>query len=73
MTIDEIMARYRPLLSQVPGIVAVPQNPPPIRIESQFSRAQYQFAMQSPDTRHNGAVFGLLADSFAWDKGAKGS
>jgi len=30
-------------------------------------------SMQSPDTRHNGAVFGLLADSFAWDKGAKSS
>lgn len=30
-------------------------------------------SMQSPDTRHNAPVFGLLADSFAWDKGSKGS
>lgn len=30
-------------------------------------------SMQSPDTRHNAPVFGLLADSFTWDKSGKGS
>jgi len=29
-------------------------------------------SLQSPDTRHNAPVYGLLADSFAWDKGTTG-
>ena len=26
------------------------QNPPPIRLEATLAKAQYQFALQSPDT-----------------------
>lgn len=30
-------------------------------------------SFQSPDTRHNGPVYSLLADSFTWDKGTGGT
>jgi HAE1 family hydrophobic/amphiphilic exporter-1 len=47
---DQIIQRLRPKVMQVPGIMMFLQNPPPIRLEAQVSKAQYQYTMQSPDT-----------------------
>ena len=47
---DQIIQRLRPKVMQVPGIMMFLQNPPPIRLEASLSKAQYQFALQSPDT-----------------------
>jgi len=47
---DQIIQRLRPQLSGIPGIRIYLQNPPPIRLESTSSKAQYQFVLQSPDT-----------------------
>lgn len=47
---DQIIQRLRPKVLSVPGIVMFLQNPPPIRLEATFSKAQYQFVLQSPDT-----------------------
>ena len=50
-TVDQIIQRLRPKLLQVPGILAFPQNPPPIRLGGQLTQAQYQFTMQASDTK----------------------
>ena len=47
----ELVQQVRPVLSQVPGISAYPQVLPPIRIGGQLTKSQYQFTLQSPDTR----------------------
>ncbi len=47
---DEIIQRLRPKLNGVPGIRIFLQNPPPIRLETISSKAQYQFVLQSPDS-----------------------
>lgn len=47
---DEIIAQIRPKVMAVPGIMMFMQNPPPIRLETRLSKAQYQFVLQSPDT-----------------------
>src|SRR5215467_2299724 len=48
--VDKIIQELRPQLMQIPGIVAYPQNLPPIRIGGQLAKSQYQFTLQSPDT-----------------------
>ena len=48
-SVDQIIQDLRPQLAQIPGINAYLQNPPPIRIGAQISKAQYQFTLQSPD------------------------
>ncbi|MCG2721282.1 MAG: efflux RND transporter permease subunit, partial [Thermodesulfovibrionales bacterium] len=40
----------RPKVMQVPGIMMFLQNPPPVRIGGQLTKAQYQFTLQGPDT-----------------------
>lgn len=45
-----VLARLRPKLAAVPGIVAYLQVPPPINIGGRLTQAQYQFTLQSPDT-----------------------
>lgn len=55
---DDIIRDLRPKLNSIPGIRAVPQNPPSIRIGGRSSKALYQFTLQHPDT-------GLLADEAA--------
>ena len=45
---DQIVQRLRPQLDGIPGIRVFLQNPPPIRLESVSSKAQYQFVLQSP-------------------------
>ena len=47
---DQVIQQLRPKVMQVPGIVMFLQNPPPIRLEAQVSKAQYQYTLQSPDT-----------------------
>jgi HAE1 family hydrophobic/amphiphilic exporter-1 len=48
--VDQIIQKFRPLLAQVPGIQAFPQNPPPIRIGGTLTKSLYQLTLQSPDT-----------------------
>jgi HAE1 family hydrophobic/amphiphilic exporter-1 len=47
---DQVIQQLRPKVNQVPGVAAFLQNPPPIRLEAQLAKAQYQFTVQSPDT-----------------------
>jgi HAE1 family hydrophobic/amphiphilic exporter-1 len=47
---DQVIQQLRPKVMQVPGVVMFMQNPPPIRLEAQLAKAQYQFTIQSPDT-----------------------
>jgi len=48
-TADEIVDEIRPRLNSVPGLIAYPQNPPPIQIGAGTSLAQYQCTLQSSD------------------------
>jgi HAE1 family hydrophobic/amphiphilic exporter-1 len=49
--IDDIIARLRPALSQIPGIRVYMTNPPPINLGGQQgARSLYQFTLQDPDT-----------------------
>ncbi len=48
-TVDEIIARLRPKLNQVPGLVVSLVNPPVISIGSRLATAQWQFTLQSTD------------------------
>lgn len=48
---DEIIQELRPKLSKIPGIQVFLQNPPPIRIGGQLTKAQYQFTLQSPEIK----------------------
>jgi HAE1 family hydrophobic/amphiphilic exporter-1 len=48
---DEVIEQLRPKLAKVPGIQVFLQNPPPIRIGGQLTKSQYQFTLQSPDTK----------------------
>jgi HAE1 family hydrophobic/amphiphilic exporter-1 len=47
---DQVIARLRPQLYMVPGILAFLQNPPPIELTVQQTRAPYQYTLQSPET-----------------------
>ncbi|MHB8709196.1 MAG: efflux RND transporter permease subunit [Desulfuromonadales bacterium] len=47
---DQVIQQLRPKVNQVPGVAMFLQNPPPIRLEAQLAKAQYQFTIQSPDT-----------------------
>jgi HAE1 family hydrophobic/amphiphilic exporter-1 len=50
-SVDEVIARLRPKLSQIPGIRVFMTNPPPINLGgSQGARSLYQFTLQDPDT-----------------------
>jgi len=48
-TADEIVDDIRPKLNSVPGLIAYPQNPPPIQIGAGSSLAQYQCTLQGSD------------------------
>jgi len=57
---DQIIQKLRPQVMAVPGIMMFMQNPPPIRLEATQSKAQYQFVLQSPETKelyHEAAAF----------------
>jgi HAE1 family hydrophobic/amphiphilic exporter-1 len=46
-----VIQQLRPKLAKVPGIQVFLQNPPPIRIGGQLTKSQYQFTLQSPETK----------------------
>jgi len=48
--VDEIIEDLRPKLAAVPGVRTYVQNLPPIRVGGMFTKALYQFTLQSPDT-----------------------
>ncbi len=48
-SVDQIIQDLRPVAGSIPGLNVYMQNPPPIRIGGQLTKAQYQFTMQSPD------------------------
>ncbi|MDP3426410.1 MAG: efflux RND transporter permease subunit, partial [Humidesulfovibrio sp.] len=50
MTADEVMQSLRKKLSGVVGIKTFLQNPPPINLGARFTKAEYQFTLQSPNT-----------------------
>lgn len=47
---DQIIQGLYPKVMGVPGVMMFMQNPPPIRLDATFTKAQYQFVLQSPDT-----------------------
>jgi len=51
LTVDQTIAQLRPKFFQVPGILAFPQNPPPITVSGQFSSSVYQLTLQSTDLK----------------------
>ncbi len=51
LSADEIIQELRPKVSQAPGIMMFMQNLPAIRIGGTLTKSQYQFTLQSPDTR----------------------
>jgi HAE1 family hydrophobic/amphiphilic exporter-1 len=48
--VDQVIQELWPKLSQIPGIQAFLQNPPPIRIGGTLSKSPYQLTLQSPNT-----------------------
>src|SRR5437763_1447096 len=51
MSIDEVMDRLRPQLSAIPGLRVSLQNPPPICLGGRQANSQYQYTLQSGDTK----------------------
>jgi HAE1 family hydrophobic/amphiphilic exporter-1 len=60
LSADEVIQELRPKLAQIPGIRVFLQNPPPIRIGGRVSKSQYQFTLQSPNTKELFAVAPVL-------------
>jgi HAE1 family hydrophobic/amphiphilic exporter-1 len=48
-TVDDIIARLRPKLAQIPGLRSMIQNPAALAIGGQQSKSQYQYTLQSPN------------------------
>jgi HAE1 family hydrophobic/amphiphilic exporter-1 len=48
--VDQVIQELRPKLALVPGIMAFPQNPPPVRIGGTLTKSLYQLTLQSPNT-----------------------
>ncbi|MDC3958411.1 efflux RND transporter permease subunit [Polyangium jinanense] len=46
---EQIIAELRPELARIPGLEVYLQNPPPIRLGGQLSRALYQFTLTGAD------------------------
>ncbi len=52
VTVDQVIARLRPKLAQIPGIRTFLTNPPPINLGGQQgARSLYQFTLQDTDTQ----------------------
>src|SRR2546430_5638611 len=51
MSIDQVMDNLRPKLSAIPGLRVSLQNPPPIRLGGRQANSQYQYTLQSSDTK----------------------
>jgi len=50
MSVDQFIQAIRPKLASVPGIIAFPQNPPPIQLSGRRTKALYQYTLIAPDT-----------------------
>ena len=48
-SVDAIINRLRPQVSQIPGLLVFMQNPPAIQIGAHFTSGLYQLTLQSPD------------------------
>jgi HAE1 family hydrophobic/amphiphilic exporter-1 len=51
LSADQVIQELRPKLAQITGLRVYLQNPPPIRIGGQLSKALYQYTLQGPDTQ----------------------
>jgi HAE1 family hydrophobic/amphiphilic exporter-1 len=61
VTVDQVIARLRPRLSQIPGLRTYLTNPPPINLGGQGgARSLYQFTLQDTDTEELYASAGKL-------------
>ncbi len=49
LSVDQTIAGLRGKFFMVPGILAFPQNPPPVTVSGQFTASAYQLTLQSPD------------------------
>ena len=49
LSVDQTIAQLRGKFFMVPGILAFPQNPPPITVSGQFTASAYQMTLQSTD------------------------
>ena len=47
LTVDQVIAELRPKLFFIPGILAFPQNPPPVTVNGQFTTSAFQMTLQS--------------------------
>jgi HAE1 family hydrophobic/amphiphilic exporter-1 len=50
LTTDQVISELRPKFARVVGIKAFLQNIPPINVNGQLTKAEYQFTLMSPDT-----------------------
>lgn len=50
MSADEVLQSLRKKLAGVVGVTTFLQNPPPINLGAKYTKAEYQFSLQSPDT-----------------------
>jgi HAE1 family hydrophobic/amphiphilic exporter-1 len=50
-SVDEVIQELRPKLARVSGVQVFLQNLPPIQIGGQLTKSQYQFTLQSPETK----------------------
>ncbi len=50
LTTDQVISELRPEFSRVVGIKAFLQNIPPINVNGQLTKAEYQYTLMSPDT-----------------------
>jgi HAE1 family hydrophobic/amphiphilic exporter-1 len=49
LSVDETISELRGKFFMVPGILAFPQNPPPITVSGQFTASAYQLTLQSTE------------------------
>jgi hydrophobic/amphiphilic exporter-1 (mainly G- bacteria), HAE1 family len=49
LSADEVINKLRPKLAHIPGMRVILQNPPSIPLGGRYTRALYQFTMQSTD------------------------
>ena len=50
LSVDQLMARWRPEVNSIPGLEVFLMNPPPIQVGGQFTRSMYQMTLQGPNT-----------------------
>jgi HAE1 family hydrophobic/amphiphilic exporter-1 len=57
---DQVIEELRPKLAQIPGIRSFFLNPPPINVGGRLTKSQYQFTLQSPNTKELFAMAPVL-------------